>query len=101
MICFSCKSRKSPRWHWTYVVDKKGIFEICNACYLRMKKYHLLCYCCHFAVTAKQAKNGVCPRCNQPFTNLFDLFPSKVDGECNRLLGILYVEFVRYEHKNS
>ena len=94
MICFSCKSRKSPRWHRTYVADKKGIFEICNACYIRMKKYQMLCQCCHFAATTKLIGNGFCPRCGNLFVNLFDRFPPKLDNECSRLIDILYLEYI-------
>ncbi|KAK8794516.1 hypothetical protein WA171_003638, partial [Blastocystis sp. BT1] len=71
-ICLSCGTKKTPRWHKSRFLCDRPHELFCNACAIRIKKYHLICAYCHFALNRDQASHGSCPHCHHRFINLID-----------------------------
>ena len=71
-ICLSCGTKKTPRWHKSRFLCDRPHELFCNACAIRIKKYHLICAYCHFALNSDQASHGSCPHCHHRFINLID-----------------------------
>ena len=69
-VCFSCGTKKTPRWHKSRFLCNLPKEFLCNACAIRIKKYHYVCSHCHYALNKEQQLKGICPRCNRKFANL-------------------------------
>lgn len=69
-VCLSCGTKKTPRWHKSRFMASSPHQLFCNACAIRIKKYHLVCSHCHYALNRDQATKGTCPHCKHLFVNL-------------------------------
>ena len=63
--CFACQETMSCYWRNLYH------HRVCNACGVRFQKNGKICLKCYYIPDKKQASDMPCPRCDEPFSNLY------------------------------
>lgn len=57
-VCASCKTRKTPLWR-----DSEDGTPYCNACGIRLRKYHISCSVCHYIPRKDEKLGNSCCLC--------------------------------------
>lgn len=63
--CASCKTKKTPLWR-----DSEDGTPYCNACGIRLRKYHISCSVCHYIPRKDEKMNNCCCLCGSRLVHL-------------------------------